>query len=354
MDIMRIADAAAQEYMAIPQVVGLSLGIAQAGEASFIHYGEVVRGSHQLPTNDTIYLIASITKTFTGTLLAQAVVEQRIGLDDDVRSYLDDRHIGLAYHDHPIRIKHLLNHRSGLPFFLPDVPEAIPGYQQEVIPWSARAAKLLAEYPRERFLTDLGLVQLDMIPGTDFRYSNAAAQLVGYILEDVYGNSYEALLERYIRIPLTASTLKISLTQDEQLRLAQGYDEHGRLMPIIPDQLQAAGAMKATIPDLLAYMQWHMTEHDEAIRLSHQPTWQDGHTYASGLSWQMLTSDYGYRTIWQDGAVPGFYSLCVFCPEAKVGVVLLSNELDQGTSQRATAVANQLLQACSPLLIPLP
>ncbi|MFN8091129.1 MAG: serine hydrolase domain-containing protein [Vicinamibacteria bacterium] len=64
------------------------------------------RGRSRLPTSRTIYAIASITKTFTGTLLAQAAVAGRLKPDDDVRKYLDGDFPGLQFQGQPVRLFH--------------------------------------------------------------------------------------------------------------------------------------------------------------------------------------------------------------------------------------------------------
>lgn len=67
---------AAHTYMNDKRTVGLSIGIYKDGKTYMYNYGETKKGYKKLPTKETIYEIASITKTFTGFLLAQAVIEK--------------------------------------------------------------------------------------------------------------------------------------------------------------------------------------------------------------------------------------------------------------------------------------
>jgi CubicO group peptidase (beta-lactamase class C family) len=73
-------------------------------------------------------------------LLAQAAIEGKVKLDDDVRRYLDGDYPNLEFHAHPIRLYDLVDHRSGLPFFIPDKPETAPDYAGDTIPWATRIA----------------------------------------------------------------------------------------------------------------------------------------------------------------------------------------------------------------------
>jgi D-alanyl-D-alanine-carboxypeptidase/D-alanyl-D-alanine-endopeptidase len=337
---------------ATPQVVGLSVGVFKNGAIYTYNYGTVERGKHQPPTENTIYRIASITKTFTATLLAQAAVDRRVKLDDDVRKYLDGDYPNLEFQGHPIRLYDLVDHRSGLPFFLPDKPETAPDYHHDVAGWPTRIADALRSYSRQDFYADLHHVQLDGIPGEQVHYSNAAAQLMGYILERVYHRSYETLLKEKIFAPLDMESTAITLDYQLRGQLAKGYDSAGHLMPDVPDQLQAAGAVKSTVSDLLKYVQWQVEENDGAVKLSHIPRATIG-DYSADLNWQMWSSD-GNRLIWQSGNFPGFHSLCATLPELKLGLVILANESDPASNAARQIMANEILSGLDPRAIPLP
>ena len=158
------------------RAVGVSIGIFNDGKTSTYNYGEVEKGTRTLPSHCTLYKIASITKTFTGTLLAHAVVEQHVKLDDDVRIYLDDEYPNLAFDGQLDKLVHLINHTSRLPFMLPDRPELFE--HPDPIEVSKMLVHLSQRYTRTNFFEDLHQVQLDTAPGVAFKYSNAAAQLL--------------------------------------------------------------------------------------------------------------------------------------------------------------------------------
>jgi len=85
LDVDAAVERAARKFMSDAHAVGLSVGVYRGGKTYTYNYGEVAKGKGRLPTPHTIYEIVSITKTFTGVLLAQAVVEKRLRLDDGVR-----------------------------------------------------------------------------------------------------------------------------------------------------------------------------------------------------------------------------------------------------------------------------
>jgi len=324
--------------MAAPQAVGLSIGIYKGGKTYLYNYGTVQKDRQQLPTGQTAYAIASISMTLTGALLAQAVVEKKVTLGDDIRNYLPGHYPNLAFDGQPIRLFHLINHRSGLPFLLPDRPDA---FANTAVPSSAIATALLQNYTPSDFFADLHKVRLNAAPGYAFRYSNAGAQLLGYILERVYKLSFEELVRLKITQPLAMNDTKITLTPADLDRRANGYDCNGIQMPDTPNQLQGACAVKSTVADMLKFIQWNVAEQDKAANLSHQLTWGDENRYSAGLNWQVLNTA-GYRVIWQDGNIPGFSSLCVNYPELDMGIIVLSNECDRQTASRIRVLANQI------------
>jgi D-alanyl-D-alanine-carboxypeptidase/D-alanyl-D-alanine-endopeptidase len=341
-----------QFVAATPQAVGLSIGVYTHGATYTYNYGVAEKQTNRPATATTLYRIASITKTFTATLLAQAALEHRVRLDDDVRKYLDGDYPNLAFQGHPIRLYDLVDHRSGLPFFLPDKPETAPDDGQNVTPWATRIAGVLRNYSRQDFYADLHQVRLTGVPGVTVQYSNAAAQLAGYILERVYGKPYETLLKEKIFLPLGMRSTTITLDNEQAGRLAQGYDSAGQVMPNVPDQIQAAGAVKSDVRDMLKYAQWEVEERDAAVRLSHIPRATAGE-YSADLNWQMWRTG-ANRLIWQSGNFPGFHSLCVVMPELQIGVVILANETDAASNAARDRMANEILKGLDSRAIPLP
>jgi CubicO group peptidase (beta-lactamase class C family) len=224
---------------------------------------------------------------------------------------------------------------------MPDRPELFRNPDPYELPKILTAIE--SNYTRENFYEDLHKVKLDKAPGTEFRYSNSAAQLLGYILERVYGMPYEQLVLRKIAKPLAMTETKITLTAAEKKRLAKGHYDNGSIALYGTPQTQAAGALRSSVSDMLKYAKYHLNEDDQVIRLSHQTTWGDIKYYASGLNWQMNKTSAGHRRIWQSGGSFGFSSHCVIFPELRLGIILLSNESDQNSQGRLSAMADEIL-----------
>lgn len=334
----RIVDLEADKFMSAEGSVGLAIGIYKNGRTYTYGYGSVEKGTMSKPNAGSIFNIASLSKTFTGVLLAQAVSEKKVSLEDDIRKYLQGNYKNLEYNGQPIRLNHLVSHVSRLPFFL-----------------SERADD--PDYSRNDFFTDLHKVKLDTIPGVRFMYSNAGFQLLGYILEDIYNTSFEELMKEKVTGPLKMKHTSVKLTEGKAKSKTKGYNKDGTFNPELYDYLQGAGGMKSSVDDLLKYIEYQIKE-DEVVRLSHREIWgfdmEGGKHYSFSMGWQtvkthvpgVLHSD-GLRRISQDGNLPSYSSVVIFCPELETGIIVLSNSY---MMDPASTLANAILKQIDPAM----
>ncbi len=325
-----VVERAAKVFMASKAAVGVSLGIYLHGQIYTYNYGSVSKDTQQLPTAHTLYGIASITKTFTGLLLAKAANENKVKVDDDIRKYLDGDYSNLEYKGQPIKLFHLISHVSRLPNWLSDKAEK-PGYT------------------RADFYRDLHQVKIDTLPGVKFQYSNAAAQLLGYILEKVYQESFEDLLREKITGSLRMKDTRIILATRDRKHLASGYTNAGIYYPNEYVYAQGAGGLKSSASDLLKYMIYQMNEKDSAVALSHKESWGfdmgGGNHYSCALNWQVITLASGRHKISQDGDLVNCSSVITFCPELKTGIVVLTNS---DNIDAVSKLSEDILKALAP------
>lgn len=252
-----------EDFMQSPEAVGLSIGVYDNGKTYFYNFGETEKGNHQLPTQHTVYEIGSITKTFASTLLAYAVLEKKVKLEDDIRQYLDGNYPNLAYAGKPIRLIHLANLTSGLPNWLPDRPEIFANPNPDSIPYALMAVH--RDYTRGHFYEDLRKVKLDTLPGAVPKHSNVGAQLLGYLLEGVYKTSFGELLEKYLLKPLDMKNTNLVASGPTPGLPAKGHNESGRVMPFLEmKEMQPAGGLRSTTADMLKYIRFQLDESNQA------------------------------------------------------------------------------------------
>lgn len=320
--------------------VGLSIGIVRNGQTSFYNFGTTERGKNQLPTPNTIYEIGSTSKTFGSLLLARAVVEKQANLNDDIRQYLDGDYPNLAYNGQPIRLVHLTNWTSELPDNFPERIESLRQTNPDSVPFKVVAT--LKDYTKQNFFDDLHTVTLKAAPGQNPHHSNAAAQLLGYILEKIYRMPFNELVKTQIEQPLAMRTTSVS--EPPSPLFALGYDGKGNPMPAftMPDMLAAGGLRYSTI-DLLKYITYQVAEKDNAVQLSHQPTWGSTDNQAFALNWILNKTIDSKRRLRHSGGTFGFASHCELYPDQQVGLVLFANDADQSTQNQLGDLSKKIM-----------
>ncbi|MFY0539358.1 serine hydrolase domain-containing protein [Nannocystis pusilla] len=328
-------------FVKAPPAVGVSLGVHRAGEVECYDFGVTNRVTGAPTTSQSVYEIGSLTKVFTSALLARAVREQKLRLDDDIRAYLPEAYPNLEFDGRPIRVLHLANLTSELPNWLPDRPELFEDLRPEAIP--AALVALHRDYDRAQFYRDLHGVRLSATPGARPRHSNVAAQLLAFILERVYGRSYESLLRDHVLGPLGMEHTSFHADQPPGA-LATGHDPAGNPTPYVNMQdLRTAGGLTSSSADMLKFVAFQLDETREDVALSHRVT-VEAEGDAVGLNWHVDRGPDGARTIWHTGGTFGFSSYVVLHPARELGIVLLANESDPQAQPRLVALADAVAQ----------
>lgn len=323
--------------------VGLSIGIIKDGSSLFYNYGTTEKGKRQIPTANSVYELASITKTFSSALLAKAVIDNKVKLDDDIRLYLDGKYPNLEYKGVPIKLINLANLTSGLPNWMPDNKDLFSKANPDSIPYILDA--IHKKYSRADLYRDLHSVKLDTVPGSVTRHCNTAAQLLGYIMERVYGASIDQLLKKYFAEPLKMKSTVFLAEGRLPAALVKGYDGKGRVMPfIVWEDLRVAASISSTAADMLKYMAYQMDENKADVMLSHRPTNGTPENGAIALNWKVNVTDKGVRKFSHTGGSLGFSSYIVFYPDQKTGIILLANEAGPTTQGALISLADKIIK----------
>ncbi|UOG76800.1 beta-lactamase family protein [Hymenobacter tibetensis] len=337
---------AASLYMQHPDAAGLSIGIYQQGKLAFYNYGEVEKGSGRLPTSATYYDMGSVAKTFVGTLLAQAVLDKKLKLTDDIRQYLPGQYPNLAFEGQPIRVLDLANHTSGMPTTARVYSSAMIERRNRMN--LVERTAYYNQYSADSLLRDMHNFQLTTKPGTTYRYNGVAMLVLQLLLERAYQQPYEQLVTRYVQSRFGMSDTKRVLSVAEHQRYATGYD--GRQQPQQhPNYTGYWGGpnLSSTAADLLKYAAANLTEREPAMRLAHQRTSTADAEPGMGLGWMLDKDSNGSRRIYHDGKSIGFNTRFVLYPEQGVGIVLLVNE--NISQSRLTEMEQMLKQELPPL-----
>jgi CubicO group peptidase (beta-lactamase class C family) len=327
--VQRVVQEAAAVFMKNPAAVGLSIGVVDRGRGFRFNYGEISPGSGERPTSDTVYDIGSITKSFTALLLAHAVAEQKIGLNDDIRRYLKGTYPNLQYADgQPVKVAYLLAHIAQFP--------------------RNTSKPIDSNFTEKDFENELRAIKLDMVQplhrqnvsmeSYHYEYSNFGYQVLGVLLENAYGKSYSDLLRQYITGPWKMpSTLVYAQTEG----LIKGYDAQHHPMPEGPALYPAAGGLRSNVDDLLKYVSHQLQEDDPFVRMTHRLLLIPAND-SDGWAWTMgRTRNWNYY-LREDGGTKGFRTFIAMFPDEQIGVVLLSNETDEQAGRRLYDLTNAI------------
>lgn len=298
----------------------VSVGIVKDGKTYTKHYGEIDKGKDNKANDNTYFEIASVTKVMTGYLMAKAVLEKKINLEDDIRKYLNGSYPNLEYQTIPIKIKDLVSFKSALDRELPDNSE-IRRSKDDSIPFRLR--KMDENYSKKQFLEDLKTVKLDTIPGTKYKYSNLSLELSAYILENVYHKSYEALLNENIFTSLKMNSTKMNLGREETL--ANGYNGNHILMPHNANNLWGSeGYLKSTMTDLTKFLSLELNTQNKIVQESQRNISNSDQNWY-GYFWDgILIGDNGILCHKHGGAF-GTQTFFTVFPELNLGICIIVN-----------------------------
>jgi len=337
-----LVDRSVSAFMQNNSRVGISIGLLKNGTQYIYNYGSTKKDKQHLPTEHTVYELASITKTFGSTLLAKAVLDKKVELNDDIRKYLKEDYPNLEYDGTPITLLNLANLTSGLPNWMPD-KDIFGKADPDAIPYILDSLHTI--YSTEDLYRDLHQVKLKVLAGSVSRHCNTAAQLLGYIMESVYNDTYENILKKYFAEPLKMKNTYLLKPGQLPSKMATGYDGNGRIMPVIDwEDLRVAASIACSTSDMLKYMTFQLNEKNPVVSLTHQPTFGKIEEGAVALNWKVKKTDDGRRSISHTGGSLGFSSYMVFYPDSGSGIVLLSNEADQGTQNELIILADKIMK----------
>ncbi len=332
----RAVQVAATDYMANPGTVGLSIAIYQDGRSSMYNYGESKKGTGELIKANQLLNLGSVAKTFIGIMLAQAVIDKRANLQDDIRKYLPGKYPNLQYQGRPVRLIDVANHTSGLPKSSRNFSAKIMDSLKNIsLP---KQLDFFARYNQDTLLKDMHDFKLDTIPGTKYEYNGNAMTILILLLERIYREPYEQLVTNYLKHNLGLYDTRTKIPVNQLNRFIQGYKDASRPVQwydltnkktneINTNLFYPGGpSMNSTMADMLKYVIANVEETDPAIRLSHKETYHQTDSTGVGLSW-MIGNDNGKRFLYHSGRTGiGFSTLCIAYPEDKMGIMILVND----------------------------
>ncbi|MBN2003393.1 MAG: beta-lactamase family protein [Anaerolineae bacterium] len=328
---------ASQDYAAIINgfldktvIPGMVVGIVDENGSHLFSYGYQGVNAQKAINPDTIFEIGSLSKVFTGLLLAEAVDSGSAALDDPIRSCIPQEFVAdKAFYDQ-ITLAHLTTHTSGLP----RLPQTLDYTIGSFIP-NFTGGNPYKNVTREKLFAYLSRTT-PKASGADWSYSNYGVGLLGVCLSGKKGLSYEETLRSVIADPLEMSDTTIHLDPEQEAVFAPGYRGYLRLgrfvfgirnKPwLVGEGLVGAGGIRSSGADMLKFLQACIAEEPDFIALSKEPIYRINDESDMGMGWLVDRSLAENQTvIWHDGQTGGFNSYLAFFADKPYGVFVVAN-----------------------------
>ncbi|MBC3380055.1 CMY2/MIR/ACT/EC family class C beta-lactamase [Serratia fonticola] len=333
-DIVNRAVAPLMQEQGIP---GMAVAVIYQGQPYYFTWGLADVAGKKPVTQQTLFELGSVSKTFTGVLGGDAIARGEINLSDPASKYWPALS-GKQWQG--ITLLHLATYTAGgLPLQIPENVTDEASLQNYYQTWQPQWA-----------------------PGTKRLYSNASIGLFGALMVKPSGMSFEQAMTQRVFQPLKLSQTWINVPQQEDKHYAWGYRD-GKAVRVSPGMFDAeAYGVKSSIEDMASWVQANMAPAkvkdaslQKGITLAQSRYWHAGDMY-QGLGWEMLNWPVKEKTVvegsdnknalaalsvtkitppaplssasWvhKTGSTGGFGSYVAFIPQQDLGIVMLANK----------------------------
>jgi CubicO group peptidase (beta-lactamase class C family) len=309
--------------------VGLAVGVVHDGRLQFFYRQGLADIASQTPiTEDTVFRIASITKTFTAIAVMQLWEQGLVDLDAPANDYLYAYQLVPADSSfRPATVRHLLTHTAGIPQVLHPSDWLRPE-RGEV--FKAGQLPTLAEYYR-------GGLRVVVEPGTTFAYTDHGFATLGQIVEDVSGEPLDRYFREHLFAPLGMTDTDLLRSERVKGRLATGYDLGHNGAEAITDREwlgRGGGGTYSSTRDMARYVAALLgggaNEHGSVLQPATLATMFAPHYQPDlclpgmGLGFFRYDSG-GHLVVSHEGILPGFNSALVVAPDDGLGVIACTN-----------------------------
>jgi CubicO group peptidase (beta-lactamase class C family) len=275
-------------------------------------------------TENTIFRLGSISKTYLAVGIMQLIEKNEIELNDPVRSLLPDLQINNPWESsHPVRIIHLLEHTSSM-----DDVHFNEGYNSH----GNHELSL-----KDVFSINPGSRNIRWQPGEYTSYSNDGFSILGLVIEEVYGLSFEEYIKTNITDRIDARSTSYLRSTDVG-KFAQGYTSASIPLQYAPILMRPSGGINSDVGDLARFVQMLINNGqyngvqiidsvalNKMLHPSSSIPAREGFDlgYGSGFS-SFIIDDHKY--FGHGGGLPDFNSIFLMDPESNIGIVVLVNK----------------------------
>ncbi|QYJ95686.1 serine hydrolase domain-containing protein [Shewanella spartinae] len=291
-------------------------------------YGKRHQGGSKKINADTVFRLASVSKTFAGALASQLVHEHKLSWQQPINQYLPDFSLAKPADSHAITLGHVIGQSTGL----------MPNSYDNLVNANVKLNKIIPKFAE---LTPI------CPPGVCYSYQNVAFSFIEQAIEQESGQPYEELIDKRIFAPLAMETASIgyeAFTHTSNRAEPHIKTKHGfKQVKVKPNyyQLAPAAGVNASIKDMAKWLMANMGHEPKVLspqvledittpgvrttkelrRRDWKPYLDDAHY---GKGWRIYQFN-GHRLIYHAGWVAGYVTEVAYSPELDLGIAILLN-----------------------------
>ncbi|MEJ2104259.1 MAG: serine hydrolase [Ignavibacteriaceae bacterium] len=316
-----------KKEMTIYQIPSLSACVIKNNEIVWVKYYGNSAVSNSLPDSNSIYSVASVSKTVLVTAVMQLFEQGLIDLDTDINNYLPISIRNPNYPSTKITVRILLTHTSGLAW--PKDDYEIPGFYNY---YPFDSAPPLDEWIPQFLLPGgshyVNAVWKNTVPGERELYSNIGTAILGYLVEVLTGIDFNIYCKQNIFTPLEMNNTSYAYADLDMNKVVKKYWENYQLIEPYRQLHFPAQSLKTTLEDyshlLITYMNGGVYNGTRILQKRTIDQILKLHNPASGicLIWKKTVGEW-YE---HQGGEPGVAAQVEFHPDKKVGLIIFSNK----------------------------
>ncbi|OIN45211.1 class C beta-lactamase [Pseudomonas costantinii] len=336
-DMRTLVDSRVEPLMQQQGIAGVSVAVVNKGQVQYFNYGLASKETKQPVTEDTLFEIGSVSKTFTATLGGYAQATGKLKLSDTASEHLSALE-GSAFDK--ISLLQLATYTSGgLPLQFPDAADSAETMLNYFQHWKPTYA-----------------------PGAQRLYSNPSIGLFGYLTAQSLGQPFDVAMQKTLLPKLGLNNTYVRVPADKSGQYAQGYDKNQKPVRVDPGALDSeAYGIKTSTQDLAHYVMVNM--HPQTLAKPLQQAIATTHTgyytvngMTQGLGWESYPYPITLQALldgnstemamqphkvnWltparaqtdnvlfnKTGSTGGYGAYVVYVPSKDMGVVILANK----------------------------
>lgn len=329
-------------------IPGLAISIVKDGKTVVMKgFGLSDVESKEPVDENTLFMIASNSKLFTGTALAQLEYNKKLSLDDKITRYFPDYALYDSHSTALVSIRDMLSHRIGTKTF-----------QGDFIFWNSNLS-------RKEIMKRMKLLKPSFPFRQQYGYCNSCFMTAGEIIPLVSKKPWEIYVYDSILVPMGMSnTYTLTQGYGERNNIAKPYTNaytgNLTLMPFDNiDNIGAAGSIVSNVKDLSKWLimqldsgrlegkrilPWEVLQKTRDVNITTRSRKSSIYpTHFQGYGLGVFTADYNGRQIyWHTGGADGYVTNTCFVPEEKLGITILTNNDNQNFFE---ALRYQILDA---------